>query len=401
MNTEENARLTLTGPGTPCGEWMRRYWIPVGISDELTYLPRAVRFLGEDLVLFRDGRGQVGLLGRHCLHRGTSLEYGQVDEEGIRCCYHGWLYDTEGRVLDMPAEPPSSTVKNSLRHLVYPCKELGGLIFAYMGPREKMPELPGYDFLVRPDGTRGISGTIRPYNWLQASENSADPVHTALLHTIPGQRNTADKFFDIPRFESKRTPLGMTSREIRSTHYQTEILVFPMLQIVRLYLNDRNADPEPGEQEVGSQANWNVPIDDTHHWDVLVVFTPHDRDGKPRNLRRLRLEHHDHRLNYEEAQRGPQDLEAQESQYPIARREEWHPVSSDTGVLMWENAIREGIEAVERGEDPPGIFRDPELANYVDVKPNLVNEPTELEPWRLQGLRTWSKRVGPVTAYVP
>ena len=402
MNAEENARLTLTGPGTPCGEMMRRYWIPVGISDELTYLPKPVLILGEDLVLFRDGRGRPGLLGKHCSHRGTSLEYGQVDEEGIRCCYHGWLYDVEGRVLDMPAEPPESTAKDHLRHLAYPCRELGGLIFAYMGPREKMPELPGYEFLVREDGTRVAQASVRACNWLQSIENVGDPVHTAFLHAIPGQRNVHPMHFDIPRFETERTGGGMMVHQMRSAYHKRDWLFLPMLQVNVAKLSDRNAEPEPGEEEVGTYASWAVPVDDTRHWDLLVTFVPFDKDGKPRQRRHTnRTAHHGMIQSYEESQRGPRDLEAQVGQGPIGRREDWNLVSSDAGVLMFENLIGEAIDAVEQGNDPLGVIRDPERARFVEAKPRLIYEaPTlPLEPWRTQGLRAWSKRVGPASVY--
>lgn len=401
MNAEENARITLAGPGTPCGEFMRRYWLPVGISDELTYLPKAVRILNEDLVLFRDGHGQVGLLGMHCLHRGTSLEYGQVDEEGIRCCYHGWLYDTEGKVLDMPAEPPDSTVKHSMRHLAYPCKELGGLVFTYMGPREKMPEIPGYEFLVRTDGTREVSAAVRPYNWLQAIENTGDPVHTAILHAIPGRRNTSGKFFDIPKFEAKRTDRGMINHQIRPTFHQQEEIILPMLQIHRSYLGDRNAELH-GPQEVATQADWNIPIDDTHYLDLLLVFTPFE-NGKPRNITSHRLIGHGRTKPYEVSQRGPDDYEAISGQGAIAQRQDWHLVSSDEGVILYENIIRDAVDMVERGEDPPGIIRDAEEAEYVEAKPWTIYEPppVPIEEWRNQGLRVWANRVGPVETYDP
>src|SRR5438093_8420009 len=137
MLTEElNDRLCLTEPGTPVGEFRRRYWHPVGRSRDVSSggQPRQIKILGEDLVLFRDDTGQPGLLGLHCSHRATSLAYGRVEDGGIRCPFHGWLYSTEGRCLEQPAEPDDSTHKDSIRHPAYPCQELGGLIFAYLGP---------------------------------------------------------------------------------------------------------------------------------------------------------------------------------------------------------------------------------------------------------------------------
>ncbi|CAN0531798.1 unnamed protein product, partial [Laminaria digitata] len=141
----EDAELSLVGPGTPCGEYMRRYWQPVAMTSEVTDLPLAVRVFGEDLVLFRDGSGRYGLLNRHCSHRGASLEYGIVMEQGLSCCYHGWTYDVDGTVLDTPGEPEGSPLKDEIVHGAYPAVEFRGLVFAYMGPADAMPAFPYFD----------------------------------------------------------------------------------------------------------------------------------------------------------------------------------------------------------------------------------------------------------------
>src|SRR3954447_4060153 len=149
---EENARLTQTGQGTPCGNLMRRYWQPVALREELPVggAPLPVRLLGEDLVLFRDDAGQPGLLGIHCAHPGADLSYGRLEDGGLRCIYHGWLYDVQGRCLEQPGEPVGSTFHERIRQTAYPARELGGVIFAYLGPGEP-PELPNYEFLVAPE----------------------------------------------------------------------------------------------------------------------------------------------------------------------------------------------------------------------------------------------------------
>lgn len=139
---QEDAELTHTGPGTPCGEFMRHYWHPVCLSTELTDLPKAIRILGEDLVAFRDGNGNVGVLHKHCSHRGASLEYGIVSDRGIRCCYHGWLIHRDGTILETPGEPAESRLKHSLVHGAYPVIEKQGLVFAYMGPPDEIPPFP-------------------------------------------------------------------------------------------------------------------------------------------------------------------------------------------------------------------------------------------------------------------
>src|SRR5918992_924622 len=149
MTREENELLTRTGPGTRCGELMRRYWQPAALSEELPAggAPLPIKLLSEDLVLFRDDHGRAGLLGLHCAHRGADLSYARVEDGGLRCIYHGWLYDRRGRVIDMPGEAEGGArMRDSIRHLAYPCEERAGVIFAYMGPGEP-PLLPNYEFL--------------------------------------------------------------------------------------------------------------------------------------------------------------------------------------------------------------------------------------------------------------
>src|SRR6185369_11614220 len=145
LTPEENDILVRTNGGTPGGEWMRRYWQPVALSEELAEngAPLPVRLLGEDLVLFRDDQGRLGLLGRRCAHRGADLSLGRIEDGGLRCLYHGWLYDLGGRCLEQPAEPEGSDFKNKINHRSYPCKELGGIVFTYMGPGEP-PVFPLY-----------------------------------------------------------------------------------------------------------------------------------------------------------------------------------------------------------------------------------------------------------------
>ena len=198
------------GPDTPCGEYMRRFWQPVCYADDLKDLPLAVKILGEELVVFRDGSGSVGLLERHCPHRGTSLEFGLVGAKGIRCCYHGWLFDVDGTILETPGEPATSTLKDRLCHGAYPVHEAHGMIFGYMGPPEQMPAFPNYDSFNRP-GYRMIPGQkyFYPCNWLQILENTMDAVHTAFLHTIVSGAVFTDEFGVLPELEFAETPVGI------------------------------------------------------------------------------------------------------------------------------------------------------------------------------------------------
>ena len=185
--------LTEVGPGTPMGELLRRYWHPIGLVADATATPRNLRVLGEDLVLFRDGSGKPGLVYPHCAHRGTSLVYGKVEERGIRCCYHGWLFSAEGHCLEQPCEPEGGKFRDKVRQPWYPVQELYGLLWAYMGPPEKKPVLPRYacleeledgEFLETDDRSIGGGGpTIVDCNWLQHYENLVDPFHVVILHS--------------------------------------------------------------------------------------------------------------------------------------------------------------------------------------------------------------------------
>ena len=139
--------LVRVGRGTPMGELLRRYWHPVGLCKDAESVPRRVRVLGEDLILFRDGAGRAGLVHARCCHRGTTLYYGKVEERGIRCCYHGWLFDTQGHCLEQPCEPQGGLFRDKIRQPWYPLEEKYGLIFAYMGPPERKPVLPSYECL--------------------------------------------------------------------------------------------------------------------------------------------------------------------------------------------------------------------------------------------------------------
>ena len=213
---EADPALTRVGPTTPCGELMRRYWQPVCLSSELKDLPKTVKILGEDLVAFRDGEGRAGLLFFRCSHRGTSLEYGRVESRGLRCCYHGWLYDVEGNVLEMPLEPVNNPFLKQIQHPCYPVREFGGLVFAYMGPLDRMPEFPIYDVWQKDGGALKarmgprVGGPVN-CNWLQAEENLMDALHTFWLHTrhsgaqFPSQIYGVDP--DALRYEE--TDLGM------------------------------------------------------------------------------------------------------------------------------------------------------------------------------------------------
>ena len=182
---EENELITKIGPGTLMGEMFREYWLPAMLSQELPNPdsdPVRVMLLGEQLIGFRDTSGKVGLIANLCTHRGASLFFGRNEENGIRCVYHGWKFDTEGNCVDMPNEPPESNFKNRIKATAYPCVERAGIVWAYMGSRETPPPLPGIEATLLPEGQCRTTMYMRPVNWLQALEGDIDTVHSAFLH---------------------------------------------------------------------------------------------------------------------------------------------------------------------------------------------------------------------------
>ena len=347
---KEDVELTHVAPGTPCGEYMRRFWQPIALSSELKDLPKDIRILGEDLVVFRDGSGKVGLLELHCSHRGTSLEFGLVEEKGIRCCYHGWLYDVDGRILDTPGEPPDSTYKERLCHGAYPTHEFGGLVFAYMGPPEKKLPFPMYDTFNLP-GYRLIAGGghVMPCNWLQCEENGMDPAHTTFLHARSSGIQFSDGFLELPEMDFMETPLGfiyIATRRIGDNVW------LRMNDAIPPNLHQINRNEEDGTMEhsfwPGATTLWTVPVDDTHSWRFSLLRVPEGEEDPPSSDG----EAEQGQWPYEEQQRHPSDYQALVSQRPIAVHAMEHLADTDRGVIMYRNLVREGIRAVQRGEDP-------------------------------------------------
>ncbi|HEY3116138.1 MAG TPA: Rieske 2Fe-2S domain-containing protein, partial [Chloroflexota bacterium] len=207
----DNELLTRTDAGTPMGELMRRYWIPALLSSEIPSPdcpPVQVRLLGEELVAFRDSDGRIGLLDEHCSHRGTSLFYGRSEECGLRCIYHGWKYDVEGHVLDTPAEPADSNFKSKLRHPSYPTHEINGIVFAYMGPRDKMPLFPNHEWaLVDKDHTY-VTKAYQECNYLQGLEGECDSAHLSFLHRM-FKTNNFSRMDTVPEYETEDTDFGV------------------------------------------------------------------------------------------------------------------------------------------------------------------------------------------------
>ncbi len=219
--------LTEVGPGTPMGELLRRYWHPVGLIEDAGNTPKAVRVLGEDLVLFRDKAGRPGLVHARCAHRGTTLYYGKVEDRGIRCCYHGWLFDVEGRCLEQPCEPGlGAQHKDKIRQPWYPVQELYGLIFAYMGPPQRKPVLPRYEIFetldegefIEADGNSvgGGGPIIIPCNWMQHYDNLPDAYHVPILHGSFSGVQFVEKMGLMPNVSWETSDKGVKTISIRA-----------------------------------------------------------------------------------------------------------------------------------------------------------------------------------------
>ena len=345
----EDEELTRVGPGTPCGEYLRRFWQPIIRSSELTDLPQRLRILGEDLVVFRDKRGAIGLLELYCPHRGTSLEFGLIGEKGIRCCYHGWLFDVDGTILETPGEPADSTLKERLFHGAYPVHEHVGLVFAYMGPPDKRPafplldtyHLPGYKLIARVP-------TVWECNWLQVKENSMDPAHLAFLHTLPGSEGFTADLKELGEWDWMETPIGMVYVDTRREGDRVWVRVADFI-LPNIHQFPPNADPMAQRNSINRPlaTTWAVPLDDTHTMQIGYYHAPGGRE-----LRRGAGFGQDASRPYKERQRVPGDYDAQVSIHGgVARHGLEHLAATDRGVTMMRNMIRRGIRAVRNGED--------------------------------------------------
>ena len=346
---EEDQELTRVGPGTPCGEYLRRFWQPVILASELGDLPRRVRILGEDLVAFRDRSGEIGLLEPYCPHRGTSLEFGLIADKGIRCCYHGWLFDVDGRILETPGEPADSTLKNRLCHGAYPVREYAGLVFAFMGPPDQKPpfpvldtyDLPGYKLVAR-------APTLWDCNWLQVKENSMDPAHVAFLHTLPGSEGFSDDFKELAEWDWMETPVGMVYIDTRRYEDKVWVRVADFI-LPNIHQFPPNADPVALRNVLNrpQATTWAVPLDDTHTMQIGYYRAPEGRDPG-----RGTVFGQDGNRPYEDRQRIPGDWDAQVSIHGgMARHGLEHLATTDRGIIMMRNMIRRGVRSVGAGED--------------------------------------------------
>lgn len=357
---EPDLDLLQVGPGTPGGEYFRRFWLPVAMSSQLGETPVATRILGEDLVVFRDLEGRVGLLHKHCAHRRASLEYGRIEQRGIRCCYHGWHFDVDGTILETPGEPEDSPIRHQICQGAYPVQEHKGLIFAYMGPPEKKPLFPYYDSIDIPDHDLVPYSIHSPCNWLQESENAMDPYHSVFLHgRINGpQFPGLEHFIELPVVAYHKRPEGFVYSHSR----RMDDLVLIRFHDHFLPSMAQNGGmfqvfTEPKIFSRTSLTKWVVPVDDTNArkfgW---RHFNDKDEVLRQGNRDEVGWENVDfygqsaHR-SYEEKQNNPGDWEAWSGQGPMNVHKREHLGTTDEGVALLRAKLKRDIAAVAAGED--------------------------------------------------
>jgi phthalate 4,5-dioxygenase len=414
LSAEQNEILTRVGPGTPMGNLMRRYWVPALLSWELLgpdCPPVEVRLLGEDLVAFRATDGKVGLVSAHCAHRRANLFWGRNEANGLRCVYHGWKFDVDGRCVEMPSEPASSNFHERVRIPAYATLEVGGVVWAYMGPADSTPAAPLFSWTRAPAERRGLSKVWQECNWLQCLEGGIDTVHVNFLHAgrPPGlryddsdPRGRASNVSTAARVEVAPTDYGYVYAGIRdmgeegTDHVRLYHWVMPWNQI-----------RQTGAGPYFSGHMW-VPMDDdntmVYNWDYL----PADRDD-PQSARLLptgdrapiwsrdsRLEmgagnalgkdvdvEHDFRSVQNRGNRymidrliqktetytgipgiNVQDRAVQESMGRVADRSLERLGTTDRAIIAARRALLQAVVDVETGHAPPGV-----APTYYDLRP--------------------------------
>lgn len=370
LSEKLNKRLTEVGPGTPMGGLMRCYWQPVAGVDELhDTQTKRVRILGEDLVLFRDAAGGYGLIGEKCLHRGCSLFYGIPHPDGLRCPYHGWLYSPAGECLEQPAEADHARFRDRVRIAAYPVKELGGLLFAYMGELPA-PELPPFDVYVMPDSVRQIGYTELPVNWLQPMENSLDPVHLEWLHGHYG-----DYIFQQ---QGEKPSAGIIRKHLRIGFDQFEWGIIKRRVVEGTTEEDdawKVGHPIifPHTLRVGRNGIYGfqirVPVDDTNTkiwW--YTTFRPRGVKVPPQErVPVFEVPYQDESGNLILDTIEGQDMMAWITQGKIADRTTEHLGASDRGVVMYRQLLQSEMAKHEDGKDPMCVIREQPPGGIIEL----------------------------------
>jgi len=371
---EENEILTRVGPGTPMGELLRRYWWPIGFSDHLKDKPTFIRLLCEDLVLFRDGRGRPGVLGAYCSHRRANLCLGEIEREGLRCRYHGWLYDISGKVLQTPGELPESQLKERIQHLSYPTQELGGLVFAYLGP-QPVPLLPRFHFLAAEGERDCLIQAFNDSNWLQSVENGIDPFHVSFTHGDVWRPMAAEP----EQIMFEETEWGAVYKAIR-TGRKTGEYNFRMHYIIMPGIASggdntvSSGGDLPASEFPAVTCRWAVPIDDTHTMNLRVRYKP-PKQHRIHVAQQLRIEPF---KEYKDAANPTlgynipaavfdEDATIVDSLGPIVDRENENLSVIDGGIVILRQLYLKQIERIKAGGDPKGVIRDEEKNKMIVI----------------------------------
>lgn len=406
LSREENELLTQTGAGKPMGELMRRYWIPALLAEEIPTPdspPVRVRLLGEDLVAFRDSDGRVGLLEEHCSHRGTSLFFGRNEECGLRCVYHGWKYDVDGNVVETPAEPAGSTLKSKVRHAAYPCREAAGIVWSYLGPQDKMPLLPNYEWMNMAPENLYVSKSIQDCSWLQGLEGECDSSHLSFLHrNFTGERPRGGgdgKLYaadTAPQLEGIEMDYGIRMLSCRrigpdTVYLRVSNIVMPCHGFIPTGGINGNAE--------GYTIHSHVPIDDTHSMRYNIHFRrnrpiepeerQHDEEIGPdfkkiRNLQNNYLQDREKQKRENFTGMGPiflvHDACATETMGAIYDRSREHLGVSDMTVIVARKFLLNAARAVAAGKEAPHVIRSAEQNDVRHVACIATTIPASREP---------------------
>ena len=401
LSKEDNELLTRTAAGTPMGNLMRRYWIPALLSEKIPEPdcpPVRVRMLSEALVAFRDSKGRIGLIGEHCAHRGTSLFYGRNEECGLRCIYHGWKYDVDGNVLETPAEPSNSDFGKKLHHTAYPTHEAGGVIYAYLGPRDKMPLFPNYEWTQVPLNQTYVTKCLSECNYLQGLEGECDSSHLSFLHrAVDNARNQSlYKSDTAPFYETEETDFGVrliaTRNAADDQHYvRFSAFVLPVYGCVPA--------GRPTNELDGYEIHTYVPADDTHTWRYDIGFR-RSRPVQEDEVHRRKQINPDYTRIRKARNNYLQDRQMQktvnftgiedflnhdacvtESMGTIFDRTREHLGVNDKAVIAVRKHLLSAVKALQSGEEPPHIVRESgrNWFPHIDCFAYLLPRTT---PWR-------------------
>jgi phenylpropionate dioxygenase-like ring-hydroxylating dioxygenase large terminal subunit len=353
--------ITRIGPETPCGEYLRRFWMPIALTSMVGELPLKLRRMGEDLVLFRDRSGALGLLHLLCAHRNASLEFGIVEQHGIRCCYHGWLFGTDGAILETPGEPKTSQICDRVTQGAYPVIEHKEMVFAYFGPIAEMPPFPVFDTMELPDDLMVPYLVPSPANWVQVFENSIDPYHVTFLHTRVSGVQFQENLVNLPVVDYHERAAG-NAVFYTSTRRVDDLVWFRVHDHLLPNFSQNGGMHVEGNQSTyfvrTGLTRWVVPIDDTNT--ITIAWRHFNKETDPHGKGRPELCGYNSvdfygqtdERPYEQRQRSPGDYEVWVSQGPITVHAREHLGATDAGVALYRRRLRRAIRRMAEGGTP-------------------------------------------------